>query len=402
MAELDKLYRIGLENAFLAKDLTKRRMFETLELALKTSAKKSKQPFTLLYGLRGTGKTTLLLQLLNSHDKSFYFSADSFLIKVGSIYEVAEQAYRQGYETLLIDEIHKYSGWADELKNIYDDFSIPVVASGSSAIAIRKGSIKLGRRAVGLELAPLTFAEHLHLKEGTLPTAAWNDFADRKATVRWLAANQGISKHYREYLETGGFPSGSSRNEVFRNIKKMIYEDALAEFLLSQNKVDISEKLLGFLASSMPGEFSYTSFCSTSGYGKSSLYDVITMMREIAILRAIEEDSAKARANSAVKLLFSHPNLRAAVCEQLMQEPGIGAMREEYFLFHVSALGLQFSLPKRMKKTPDYLVKKNNRNMHFEIGGHLKSNSQIREIEGNLIDDDSLMVLGCVQETDRK
>ena len=399
MIELDKLYRIALENAALTRDYKKRFIYEKLK---KLTNSKGRGAF-LISGLRGIGKTTVMLQIFDELKNAFYFSADSSLIRTESIYTTTEQAYRNGYKFIFIDEIHKYPKWVSELKNIYDDFNVKVIASGSSTAAIRKGSIELGRRAMDIEMSPLTFKEFFYLNEGEKYTADMSEVLDKRSAIKWLAEHPRVERYYKNYLDYGGFPiAKTDEKTIFKLIRRMIYEDALAEFSLTRNKVDVAEKLLGFLSVSKLGEFSYTSFSSTSGYAKSTIYDVVNMLKELDILTGIEQESAKSKANEIIKLMFFHPNLRNAVAEQLMKKAEIGSLREEYFVFHMREIGIPVFIPKKMKKNPDYLVKINNKKMLFEIGGRSKTNKQLSGKDGTVLGDEALIVLGFVQKTDRK
>ncbi|MEM2948761.1 MAG: AAA family ATPase [Candidatus Anstonellales archaeon] len=401
MVELDRLYRIALENAAAVSTYRKRFAYEKLkELVIKRSS--GKFPIVLLSGIRGVGKTTLMLQLFSEMNGAFYFSADSILVKTSTIYAIVEQAYREGYDPIFIDEIHRYPRWIEESKNIYDDFGIRVIASGSSTAAIKKGGILLGRRAVDFQLPLLTFGEFFYLRENERYSATMDEVVNKKSAIRWLAAHPKVDRYYKNYFSTGGFPmTVSEKGAIFKLIKRMIYEDALAEFSLTKNKVDVAERLLGFLSLSKPGEFSYTSFSSMSGYAKSTVYEAISMLKELEILRSIEEKTPKSEAKGTMKLLFSHPNLRSAFAEQLMKEPEFGALREEYFLFHMASLGHPIFIPKKMKKNPDYIVKLEDSTLIFEIGGGSKTAEQLGK-KGVVMDDNSLMVLGFVQKTDQK
>ncbi len=190
--------------------------------------------------------------------------------------------------------------------------------------------------------------------------------------------------------------------DIFKLIRRMVYEDSLAEFNLSENKVDVMERLLAFLASSKLGEFSYTSFSNLSGYGKSTVYDAVKILLEIGILCMLEEKSPKAKANGTVKILFSHPNIRNAFASEMMMEADRGALREEYFVFHARNLELPISIPKKGKKNPDYEVKLGTEAYLAEIGGPSKGKSQFESKKGLVFDDVSLIVMGFVQKTDRK
>lgn len=73
-----------------------------------------------IIGSRGVGKTTLIIQYLNSLDISkdsiLYISADSILTSSISLYDIAHEFVQHGGKILAIDEIHKYQNFEKELK----------------------------------------------------------------------------------------------------------------------------------------------------------------------------------------------------------------------------------------------------------------------------------------------
>ncbi len=76
--------------------------------------------------------------------------------------DLADDFYKNAGEYLFIDEIHKYTDWSRELKNIYDSFpTLKVVFTGSSVLDILKGSADLSRRAIIYKLQGLSFREYL-------------------------------------------------------------------------------------------------------------------------------------------------------------------------------------------------------------------------------------------------
>ncbi len=401
--DLDKLYRIALENAALVKEWRKRFLYSELKKRLEAPASGAKQATLLISGIRGVGKTTLMLQLFQEEKNAFYFSADSLAVKSSTLYSLVEQIYRSGYRIVFIDEIHKCPTWIEEIKNIYDDFNLQVIASGSSVASLRKGAIALGRRAFDFPLHPLTFGEFFYLREGERYSAELEDTFDKRKVMKWLVEHPGVEKYTQEYFSIGGFPlKMEEKSAIFHLVKRMIYEDAVAEFSLTKNKVDVIDRLLAFLAVSEPGEFSYTSFSSMSGYSKSTIYEAINMLKELGLIRVIEGENPKAKAKATIKILFAHPNLRVAFAEQLMQEAKKGALREEYFTFHISLLALPLWIPPALKKSPDYEVAIKNKKLLFEIGGAAKTNRQLEGRAGVVLQDEHLIVLGFVQKKDQK
>ena len=80
-----------------------------------------------LIGARGTGKTTLLLQFIKEKvakpNEALYVSLDNIHFSGNPLFGfVNEMIETEGIRTFFFDEVHKYQGWNQELKNIYDSF----------------------------------------------------------------------------------------------------------------------------------------------------------------------------------------------------------------------------------------------------------------------------------------
>ncbi len=128
-----------------------------------------------IIGPRGVGKTTMILQYIKENldsKKALYVSADDIYFGENKLLDLADDFYKNAGEYLFIDEIHKYSNWSQELKNIYDSFpDLKIVFTGSSVIDILKGSADLSRRALIYKLQGLSFREYLKLFHNSFP---WN------------------------------------------------------------------------------------------------------------------------------------------------------------------------------------------------------------------------------------
>ena len=68
----------------------------------------------------------------------------------------------------MLDEVHKYPNWSQELKNIYDDFpELKVVFTGSWLLEILNARADLSRRAIVYEMQGFSFREYLNRNLGT-------------------------------------------------------------------------------------------------------------------------------------------------------------------------------------------------------------------------------------------
>ena len=75
-------------------------------------------------GARGVGKITMLLQWLHEQKRptreAAYFSLDELYFTTHRLVDTARDFFQRGGQILVLDEVHKYPGWAREIKNIYD------------------------------------------------------------------------------------------------------------------------------------------------------------------------------------------------------------------------------------------------------------------------------------------
>ena len=141
--------------------------------------------FLIMPGLRGVGKTTILLQLYDyllnekgiEQDKILYFSSDELNLYlnariidlVGAFVDEIQQNSLVNLEEKLfifIDEAHYDPKWSEAGKIIYDQTrKIFMVFTGSSALSLEM-NVDAARRVSKIKVFPLSFPEYLSLKNG--------------------------------------------------------------------------------------------------------------------------------------------------------------------------------------------------------------------------------------------
>ena len=88
---------------------------------LRTAIENKNIPSIILWGPPGVGKTSIANIIAQNVDVP-YFQLSAISAGVKDIREVIEKAKAAGKAILFIDEIHKYTDWSREIKNIYDSF----------------------------------------------------------------------------------------------------------------------------------------------------------------------------------------------------------------------------------------------------------------------------------------
>jgi len=131
-----------------------------------------------LFGLRRTGKSTILFQLIEEFikrevepERILYFSFDEKVAEIKDIFSAYSQIHdldlEDGKYYLFLDEVQKLEDWQNKLKIFYDMYpNMKFFISGSSHLALRKkASESMAGRINFFKLEPLSFREWLTLND---------------------------------------------------------------------------------------------------------------------------------------------------------------------------------------------------------------------------------------------
>ena len=138
-----------------------------------------------------------------------YISADHIRVEAHGIYEIASRFFQMGGEVIVIDEIHKYGEWPQEVKNLYDAFpKAKILFSGSSSLGLQLGKADLSRRAVFYNLPGLSFREYLHLTKGIeFPSIKFKDLLrDHPSFSSDVLAEGPVLRYFQNYIDYGIYP----------------------------------------------------------------------------------------------------------------------------------------------------------------------------------------------------
>ncbi|MDH3973204.1 MAG: AAA family ATPase [Deltaproteobacteria bacterium] len=383
---LDELFR-------LSRNFIKISNREYERYFLKTSPLENR--FSIIVGQRGVGKTTAIIQyLLSSYSdintkKAIYIQADHFLTRKYALYEIAEQFYRLGGELICLDEIHKYPDWSLELKSIHDTFSgLKIIASGSSALEVHKGTHDLSRRAVVYRMFGMSFREYIELTLG-IELGCCNlekivieheQIANKIITTIEERGSR-ILALFSDYLSHGYYPYFSEYRDVKlfhitleQNVHTTLESDLIAIYpALTGNSIKKIKQLVSVIASSVPFTPDLRKLKTTLHIGdERTLKTYLKYLEDAGIILTLSKGSRSLGGmEKPEKIYLNNPNLIYALTESL--QPEVGSIRETFFLNMVKTTN-RISIPPK----GDFLVKGK---LLFEVGGKNKSFSQIKNID---------------------
>lgn len=336
-----------------------------------------------LVGPRGVGKTTMLLQHIKLQlpiEKTLYVSADNLYFVDHTLVELADRFVKLGGEHLIIDEIHKYSGWSRELKQIYDTHpDLQVIFTGSSILDIYKGVADLSRRAPIYEMQGLSFREYLYLFHRIeVPVYTMDDILTHKAEIPGVAHPLPL---FADYLKRGYYPFG--RDEDYeRELEQVIYQTMEGDIpqyaMMNVSTGRKLRQLLVIISKSVPFKPVMTKLAEMIGVSRNQLGDYLLYMERAGMIAQLRDDTGGIRGLGKIeKVYIDNTNLAYVLGNNATD---IGNLRETFFFNQMRVNNDVISSSKA-----DFVIG----GRTFEVGGKGKGQKQIADsTEGYIVKDD--------------
>jgi len=371
--------------------------------------KKLEHRLSVIIGSRGIGKTTTVAQYIKEHYKkseALYVNLDD--IENTSKYtmtQIAEEFVLNGGKLLCFDEIHKYHNWSAELKNIYDRFDqLKIIATGSSALEINKGSHDLSRRAIVYNMVGMSFREFLELHHGyTFDAFTLEDILSKHIDIatrikdKVESCDQKIIPLFKDYLKHGYYPYFLSMpNEILffqtlqQNINVSIESDLLNIYpKLNGSSIRKIKMLLSVIIKSVPFEPKISTLKKAADIKDDrTLKDYLSKLDDAGLIKLLMRNSLSMKAlDKPEKIFLANPNL------MYTKEPNIGNLRETFF---VNQLNNYYKNRQSLNDDGIFASKQGDfyceEKYTFEIGGKSKGFEQIRNVPNSYVASDDLEV----------
>lgn len=345
-------------------------------------------------GARGAGKTTLLLQYIRFYNLpddngTLYVSLDDLYFTKNNLVALADQFVKEGGKYLLLDEVHRYANWSQELKNIYDDHAtLKIIFTGSSLIHIEKAKADLSRRAVMYELFGLSFREYLNFtQKTTFEKISFEDIlSDHVGIARSIIKEIKPLAYFKNYLQTGYYPYFIENEESYfqklnETISLALTVDLPSAYDINYSSVEKIRLLLYILAESVPFKPNISKLSERVGISRNSLLEFLKYLGEMRISRSLfASTKGIGLLQKPEKIYLFHPNLHYALSPQ---NSNIGTIRESFFLSQVNAIHPIVYTPIGDFKSGKYT---------FEIGGKTKKINQIKMVKDAYIVADDIEI----------
>lgn len=350
-----------------------------------------------IIGSRGVGKTTLLLQYYQDHFESpkdcLYISADNIVVSVNGLFNIAREFFKLDGKVLIIDEIHKYKNWSQELKNIYDSFpKARILISGSSSLDIIKGKGDLSRRIILYHLWGLSFREYLTLQTKQNHNTYSLDTLLKKhiQLSGTITKETRVLKHFKDYLTHGYYPfylEGIKHYQEKLNnvIEKVIYEDIPSTTEIKTSSIPFLKKLIYLIATSQPFVPNIEKISSQLKLSKEYVYHYLEYLERAKIFSFLYPKTQGFKLiRKPEKIYLENPNLIYNVVGKSGFRSEIGAVRECFFLNQIRSQHHVHWSPDGDFLVEDHYI--------FEIGGKKKNKKQVYHLDNSYVVIDGIEV----------
>lgn len=348
-------------------------------------------------GARGVGKTTMLLQhILENYediDQTLYASLDNLWFSTHSLMELVDWADRHGISRLYLDEVHRYEGWSQALKNIYDDYpDMSIVYTSSSLLVLDNAIVDMSRRQTPYTLYGLSFREYLDLegifKTETIPLEDILNHHVKKAME--IVGSIKVAPLFEAYLAHGYYPFSRESLEDFpsrlrETVTVVIDSDLPAVENVTYETLQKVKKLLMVISEHVPFEPNMSELwrqLSTDNESGLKMLYALDKAQVLALLTAKTKNYKSL--TKPDKIFLGNPNLMNVLCPRVDK----GNERETFFISQLRVLH-----DVRYPKQGDFLI--DDKHL-FEVGGKGKTFEQIADVpDSYLAVDDTEVGSGC-------
>ncbi|MDR2814318.1 MAG: AAA family ATPase [Prevotellaceae bacterium] len=337
-------------------------------------------------GARGVGKTTLILQHIKKElnaDQTLYVTAEDLYFADHKLLDLAEVFVKRGGKQLFVDEVHKYKGWSQELKLIYDYFpTLKVAFTGSSILDINKGAADLSRRAVMYKMKGLSFREYLKMFHGIeAQTFSLQQIVEHKPTIPELEHPLPL---FEDYLRRGYYPFATDSDFAIR--VRQIVGKTLEIDIPQYAAMNVAtgrklKQLMILIAKSVPFKINFSKVSVALGVSRNNIADYCLFIEEAGLIAQLRDAADGMRGLRKVnKIYLENTNLLYALSDE---QPNIGNVRETFFFNQTAEKYETFA-----SHISDFEIE----GMTFEVGGKNKEQKQLQGVENGFVVKDNIEV----------
>jgi len=271
----------------------KRKIFSDLEKHL------SKKQVTVLTGMRRTGKTTLVKQLMEAseNEQKLFFDLERIdhreLFSYKNYDSTIKELEKNGVDfskkvMICIDEIQLLPNIPSVIKYLYDHYDIKFIVTGSSSYYIKnKFQESMAGRKKIFEIYPLDFGEYL-----TFKNIKYKPLSNLDELENSVNSSTTLKFEYEDYCTYGGFPEVILNDDISEKID--ILQDILSSYInidLVQiadiKKIPELRNIIKLLATRIGSKLDISKIANTVNLSRQTVDNYIYLLENTYFIKTI-------------------------------------------------------------------------------------------------------------------
>jgi predicted AAA+ superfamily ATPase len=276
-------------------------------------------------GFRGVGKTTFLIDIVKEkflNDKTcLYVNLNNFYFTKRKIISFADEFYKTGGKTLILDQIHKYPDWASELKSCFDNFpELQIIFSASPVLRVLEGNDELQKIVKIYHLEGLSFREYLNyqsnlnFKRYTLQEILSNHINIAQEIIQEIKP----LAYFNDYLKEGYYPYFID-NKGFYSEKLLKHINLALEIDVTYiNQIDLQylpklRKLLQIIASQAPFSPNVSKISADVQTSRATIMNYLRYLKNARIINLLFSNGNEDEIKKPDQVYLHNTNLMYAI-----------------------------------------------------------------------------------------
>ncbi len=321
-------------------------------------------------GFRGVGKTTFLLDIIRErflNEKScLYVNLNSFYFTKRRIVSFADEFYKTGGKTLILEQIHKYPGWADELKTCYNNFpELQIIFSASPVLRVLEENSELKDIAKIYHLEGFSFREYLNYQtnQNFRSYSLQEILENHKSIAREIVQEVKPLAYFTNYLKDGYYPYFIESKAFYGETLLKHINLALEIDVTYLNQIDLQylpklRKLLQIIASQAPFSPNVSKISTDVQTSRATIMNYLRYMKNARIINLLFSNGNEDEIKKPDLVYLHNTNLMYAIDDTNINN---SILRKTFFYNQV---GYKHQIKSSEKS--DFLV---NDSLNFSVGG---------------------------------
>ena len=321
-------------------------------------------------GFRGVGKTTFLIDIIKEkflNDKScLYVNLNNFYFTKRKIISFADEFYKTGGKTLILEQIHKYPAWASELKTCYDSFpELQIIFSASPVLRVLESNDELKDIAKIYHLEGFSFREYLNYQtnQNFRSYKLSEILNDHIAIAREITQEIKPLAFFNNYLKDGYYPYFIDKNIFYSETLLKHINLALEIDVTYLNQIDLQylpklRKLLQIVASQAPFSPNVSKLSADVQTSRATIMNYLRYMKNARIINMLFSNGNEDEIKKPDLVFLHNTNLIYAIDPENVSNK---ILRQTFFYNQV---GYQHQI--KSSEKADFKV---NGEFHFSVGG---------------------------------